>query len=266
MDDPQILLQELVEAVKNLEGLVEAVNRPDWWAIGITAVNAVIIIGLTLWQLCLNKRQTQIQERQNELHQQQIRLQERQNEYQEIQTKLMDLQVKSQEYGVYRPLYEIIHDTNWMAEHLLTRIYEYFAFPIYRALDKKFLISLYKELTTLNQRFDATKIDFSLKFSHELPDVEKYSSLIADMRMIVQQFIYMEQDNYVEYLEERSTSAAIIAHRGDVSVLIDAIIRRITSEQHKKPMTGMITRFLSKQESVLGHHTLEKIAERCKID
>lgn len=31
-------------------------------------------------------------------------------------------------------------------------------------------------------------------------------------------------------------------------------------------MTGMITRFLSKQEIVLGHHTLEKIAERCKID
>lgn len=84
-----------------LAELVEAVNRPDWWAIGITAVNAVIVIGLTLWQLCLNKRQTQIQERQNELHQQQIRLQERQNEYQEIQTKLMDLQVKSQElWGV----------------------------------------------------------------------------------------------------------------------------------------------------------------------
>lgn len=122
-----------------------------------------------------------------------------------------------------------------MAEHLLTRIYEYFAFPIYRALDKKFLISLYKELATLNQRFDATKIDFSLKFSHELPDVEKYCSLIADMRIIVQQFIYMEQDNYVEYLEERSTSAAIIAHRGDVSFLIDAIFDALPPNNTKSP-------------------------------
>ena len=66
MNDPQILLQELVEAVKNLDGLVEAVNRPDWWAIGITSaitiINAAIMVWLGWNQYKLQKRQTEAQE------------------------------------------------------------------------------------------------------------------------------------------------------------------------------------------------------------
>ena len=48
----QILLNELIEAI----------NKPDWWSIGITTINAVIVIWLGFKQYELQKRQTDAQE------------------------------------------------------------------------------------------------------------------------------------------------------------------------------------------------------------
>ena len=45
-----------------LEELVEASNRPDWWTIVITVVNAVIMTWLGISQYKLQKRQTDAQE------------------------------------------------------------------------------------------------------------------------------------------------------------------------------------------------------------
>ena len=88
MNDSQILLQELVEAVKNLDGLVEAVNRPDWWAIGITAVNALFLGWLAWRQYQLQKQQT-----------------------------------KAQEYKLYRELYDLILNIDWLIGNFLRTLY-----------------------------------------------------------------------------------------------------------------------------------------------
>ena len=98
-----------------LQELVEAVSRPDWWAIGITAVNVVIVIVLTLWQLCLNKRQTQIQERQNELQEEQTRLQKQQN-------KLQEQQIRQQEYEIYSRLYKLVKKADVEIDEYLDEI------------------------------------------------------------------------------------------------------------------------------------------------
>ena len=45
-----------------LQELVEAVNRPDWWAIGITVVNALIMVWLGWKQYKLQEEQSKSQE------------------------------------------------------------------------------------------------------------------------------------------------------------------------------------------------------------
>ena len=61
----------LDRAIKNLDIPAETVNRPDWWTIGITAVNAVIMVWLGWKQYKLQKQQNKIQEYQTELQKQQ---------------------------------------------------------------------------------------------------------------------------------------------------------------------------------------------------
>ena len=50
-EETQILLKELVESVKNIEGLVEAVNKPsspDWWMVALTAISTIAVIAIVI--------------------------------------------------------------------------------------------------------------------------------------------------------------------------------------------------------------------------
>ncbi len=71
-----------------LEELVEAVNSPDWWAISITVVNALIMVWLG-WK----------------------------------QYKLQQQQKKVQEYEVYRMLYAMIKESDWCIGSYLLNVY-----------------------------------------------------------------------------------------------------------------------------------------------
>ncbi|MBQ8735954.1 MAG: hypothetical protein IJY75_08300 [Bacteroidaceae bacterium] len=73
----KILLNRLAEEVEKL-------NSPDWWIIGITVVNALIMI----W---LGWRQDKLQQRQTELQKQQI---------------------LQQEYEIYSQLYKLVKKAN----------------------------------------------------------------------------------------------------------------------------------------------------------
>ena len=49
-DETKILFEQLADAINanqiEINRIVEAINSPDWWIIGITAVNAVIMVAL----------------------------------------------------------------------------------------------------------------------------------------------------------------------------------------------------------------------------
>ena len=53
--ESKILLNRLVDEVEKL-------NSPDWWAIGITVVNALMMVWLAWRQYKLQQRQTKQQE------------------------------------------------------------------------------------------------------------------------------------------------------------------------------------------------------------
>ena len=49
-----------------LSELIDVIRRPDWWTIGITIVNAAIMVWLGWRQYKLQQQQTELQKRQTE--------------------------------------------------------------------------------------------------------------------------------------------------------------------------------------------------------
>ena len=94
-----------------LQELVEAVSRPDWWAIGITAVNAVIMAWLA-WR--------------------QVRLQRQ-------QTKLQEQQIRQQEYAIYSQLYKLVRSSNIEINNFLDNVHKSFWGRYFHRADKGYL-------------------------------------------------------------------------------------------------------------------------------
>ena len=76
--ETKIYLDNLIEAVEKL-------NSPDWWSIGITIVNALIMIWLGCKQYKLQKEQS-----------------------------------KLQEYAIYRKLYELVKTMDGLIKNIYT--------------------------------------------------------------------------------------------------------------------------------------------------
>ena len=84
------------------EQLIEAINSPDWWTIGITSIIALINAGFLAW---LGWRQYKLQKQQN-------KIQEYQTELQKQQTIAQQRQTEALEYERYRRLYVLLSNAN----------------------------------------------------------------------------------------------------------------------------------------------------------
>ena len=87
--ETKMLLNNLIDEVGRL-------NDPDWWVIGITIVNALIMAWLGWRQYKLQQRQTKLQEQQT-LH---------------------------QEYDIYSRLYKLVKSADLEIDHFLDEITE----------------------------------------------------------------------------------------------------------------------------------------------
>ena len=237
--ETQTLLQELIKAVKNLDGHVEAINSPDWWMIVLTIINIVAFGFVARTQIFLQKQQTKLQER----------------------------QAKQQEYEVYRSLYVLVEKINFQANVLLNRLYEYFSYPIHDLLPDRYLRHLLGEINTLDKELQDKLADFELKFEHNMQDAEWYRSMIADMRLLVQLIERLEDRKQMEYIEDtKCPHPGIKASQGDASSIIEALVAKVTHEPYKDFMRQRLETYWRGKEDLLQLKTLEKIRARCKIN
>lgn len=254
-----------------MNSFCEFITNPDWWSV-IATFAAAFVAAMITWYLGkrqnkLQEQQLEIQAYQNELQEQQVKLQKQQNEIQQYQTKLQEQQTKQQEYEIYRRLYVIVGKINNKADLLLSRLYEYFSYPIDRAMYDNFLDFLFREINALDQEFHDCYTDFELKFTHNMRDAQYYRSMISDMRLLVQFIERLEEKKQMEYIEDtKSPHPGILARRGDESVLVEALVAKVTYEPYKDAVRTRLTYYLSGKDDVLKLNTLGKIRERCKID
>lgn len=137
----KIYIDKLIEAVEEL-------NSPDWWTIGITIVNAIIMA----WLAC------------------------RQYKLQHQQTKLQEQQTKSQEYDLYRGLYRLFWKIHNIADSLVFKIYTNIAIggvSIYT------WAKLREEIELLQNELDEKSIDIQLKFPDDIYRCAQYKFLLS---------------------------------------------------------------------------------------
>lgn len=246
-----------------LKELVEAVSRPDWWAIGITAVNAVIVIVLTFWQLCLNKRQTQIQERQNELQAQQVKLQEQQNQQQEYQTKLQEQQIRQQEYDIYSRLYKLVKMADDKIDFFLYSIRSIIPLAPYSttvAYEQQL-----QEITALLGELTQNRFDFEIKFSKDFFDTSSYQRILTHMQFILGQMNELAKSGETKF---KSHSAAFDTDSDADIACVNHIIACITNinviNAHRNALLDFVNQ--KKELRANGNDILAKIRERCKVE
>ena len=227
------VIERLAEAVDShnvtLEQLIEAVNGPDWWVIGITIVNAAIMAWLGWRQYLLQRQQT-----------------------------------KQNGYELYRQMYAIIRDIDFFAKVLLNRLYEYFSMPIHRKMYKNYLEHLQTQITKFDVQLAEKSIDFKIWLPNNKKEVEYYKSLVYSMRLFVQFLIHMEMDREILYIDNYDNRAGINASNGDYVLLIDSIVERTPSDEYKRALKENILQFIQERKYICQMHFLEKIERFCK--
>ena len=118
-----------------LQNLVEAVNRPDWWTIGITSAITIINAAIMVW---LGWNQYKLQKRQTE----------------------------AQEYDIYRKLYILLSNANGQIDGFLNDLDKALWEPYYN-MDKEFLKHKQTFINKLMKDLRDGYIDYELKFSKE---------------------------------------------------------------------------------------------------
>lgn len=141
------------ELLIKLSELVEAVEKPDWWTIGITSaitiVNAVIMVRLGINQYKLQKRQTE-----------------------------------EQEYEIYRRLYLLLVQTHNEVNDFLRNL-QNGTWGSFVLMDKDMLNRKATLINQLQKDLLENYVDYELKFSSDLFDKEKCRNILSTMSAIL---------------------------------------------------------------------------------
>lgn len=138
------------------EQLIDALDGPDWWSIGITIVNAMIVAWLGISQYKLQKRQTELQQRQTE----------------------------AQEYEIYKRLYSLLIQVHNEVNDFLNNVSFGTYGPYYQA-DKESLKKKEKFINQLRNDLLNDYLDYELKFSDDLFDKETYRKILYQMYAVL---------------------------------------------------------------------------------
>ena len=142
-----------------LSELIKVISRPDWWTIGITVVNAAIMVWLGWRQYKLQQQQTELQKRQTE----------------------------AQEYEIYRRLYLLVNNANNEIDEFLKNLYMGTWQP-HIQMDKDYLLRKQKYIEQLRKDLSENYWDYKLKFSQESFNADSYHNILSQMFYVLQQF------------------------------------------------------------------------------
>ena len=216
-----------------LQELVETVNRPDWWTIGITSAITIINAAIMVW---LGVKQYQLQKQ---------------------QTKLQERQTKQQEYDIYRRLYPLLYSANYRIDAFLNDMWTAVWQPIYR-FEKDFMQNRIKEIDRLIGDIAQNRIDYELQFSKEFFNAKGYIEILSLMSRISHYI-----DDAIQAGDVHMTEGV---HRGSGDYILDIV------QHFKKPeMQGLLIQNLQnfirlKNTNICNDKILDEIREHCKMN
>lgn len=219
--ETKIYLDKLVEAIEKPDG-------PDWWAIGITVVNALIMIWLGWKQYTLQKQQT-----------------------------------NAQEFSTYRDLYNVIKEANFQIDNFLANLWKAEWRPTYQ-FDANFIKDRYDELSNLCRILNDNITDYELKFSKDFIDINGYHSISQLMLRVYRDMSRLASENKIIYIE--GMQRIFYNQDNEDKAYIDAVSRQFINEGIGQYIRSYLESFIQERDKVRNNNVLEKIRERCKID
>lgn len=162
--ETKILLNNLIDEVGRL-------NDPDWWTIGITIVNALIMV----W---LGWRQYKLQQR---------------------QTKLQEQQTLQQEYDIYSRLYKLVKSADLEIDHFLDEITDSLGVIPSKKAENGFLKLKLDYIEHLIKKLEENAIDFEIKFDKEFFNLNGYRNILGYMAYNIKSLIKMVDEKKITY-------------------------------------------------------------------
>lgn len=232
--------------------LIEAINSPDWWTIGITSIIALINAGFLIW---LGWKQYNLQQQQNKIQEYQTELQKQQTEAQQRQTEAL-------EYEIYRRLYVLLSKANAEIEGFICNILDSFWEANYN-IDKDYLCRKKSEIDKLKEDLKEGYIDYELKFSKDVLDIEGYINILCVMSNIIFKTIRSINCNEVSFYQ----MLHIECEQGKESeAFVNEIIAHIKNKDTKLILMQNFEEFIrQKRELAINDDLLNEIRNRCRI-
>lgn len=229
--ETKILLNRLAEEVEKL-------NSPDWWIIGITIVNALIMA----W---LGWRQYKLQQRQTELQKQQI---------------------LQQEYEIYSQLYKLVKRADVEIDHFLDEIIESLGVIASKKAENGFLKLKFDYIEKLCKELEENSLDFEIKFTKEFFDSDEYRNVLRFMANNLKSLFMMVDEKEIVYDSFLQT-----IHSVDGSIEKGKayyIAQHIKDKQSGEIICSNLLYFIKRRENLRksSDDILARIRERCKVE
>ena len=223
------------------EQLIEAINSPDWWVIGITIVNAGIMVWLG-WE--------------------QYRLQQQQTKLQKQQTIAQQRQTEALEYEIYRRLYVLLSNANAEIEGFVRNILDSYWEANYN-IDKDYLCRKKSEIDKLKEDLKEGEIDCKLKFSKDILDIEGYINILGVMSNIIFKTIRSINCDEVSFYQ----MLQIECEQGkDDEAFVNEIIARIKNKNTALILRRNFKEFIEQKGALnINDKLLNEILNRCRI-
>lgn len=226
-----ILINRLIESIDKL-------NSPDWWTIGITIVNALIMV----W---LGWRQYKLQQR---------------------QTKLQEQQTLQQEYDIYSRLYKLVKSADLEIDYFLDEITGSLGVIPSRKAENGFLKLKLDYVEKLRKELEENAIDFEIKFNKEFFDLEGYRELLGFMAYNLKSIIMMVDEKKMIY---DSFSQTIYDVDGSIEKgKAYYIAQHINDEQYEEIIGSNLLDFIERRDKLRENckDVLAIIRKRCKVE
>lgn len=229
-----------------LQELVEAVNRPDWWTIGITAVNALIMIWLGIKQYKLQQQQTQIQE---------------------YQTQLQERQTKQQEYEIYRNLYKIVSDIHIEINNFLFTVYVRLSTLPSKEDGVHLFAKEVERIKLLDEQMLSSAIDFKLKLPKEGTIVSNHRNMLT---LIYNTYNRLDELYHKDILANQTPITQqhdnFIKAFKDDNVLANVILAHIKDAQMAHREYLFLGEFIHNKRKLFELKYLSKIGEQSRVE
>ena len=225
------LINRLIESIDKL-------NSPDWWTIGITIVNALIMV----W---LGWRQYKLQQR---------------------QTKLQEQQTLQQEYDIYSRLYKLVKNADVEIDHFLDEItYSLGVIPSRKA-ENGFLKLKLDYIEQLRKDLDENAIDFEIKFDKEFFNLNGYKAILGFMVYNLKSLVKMIDEKKITYDSFSQTIHSVdgCMEKGKAHY----IAQHIKDKRYEAVIGSNLLDFVERRKKLRENNNdvLAIIRKRCKVE